>query len=676
MAKKVNNLLKGVAITGATVGGAYIFSDANLVYAMEETSDGTIDVEVTETPTETQVEYVATEETPAETVVETPAESSTETTEETTTETTEETTEETTTETPEETTEETTTETPATLEETATSELASDSQVASETANSESMTDEEIYESESYSLSEEDEELFSNYQSTSESLELTSTSLSETLSEAENTYQSESIAYTEKGYDRFSEEESAKLTELETEINRSAELLDEYRVQSGEAGKSLDNTEYYSVYGNNLAFQIIQYKLILDGEITTDYLYEAGNQLGSKVDGVWEYKTNTCVYSYWNDKGYEFHHFCIKYLKATTQEYVERYFDYVTCDEEGNSLWENNRVKDNTSIVRGINMVEKEPVYDYNRTNGDYYQRVDFVPDEERGTKKGKDWYTQNDLLADITNRTGMAEELASLSELIASMASNNSEFSESVNNSLSESAIASTSRMESLSERTSWSLSASEYKSESLSLSTSEMESATASAENSTSASTSEYTSLSISEAESLSASEAVSLSISEAESLSTSESESVSTSSAESEVAVTTGNSNSGNGTTSSSSGRSAASVSTTNQTAALLNGNADNNGNAGIIEGQLVDNPQNQGNITVNDDQVPLAVVYDEERELADETDEMVTQILDEETPLGMEVVSRTWWNWILIVIGLITGTVVYDKQRKEFLRKTDK
>ena len=38
--KKVNNLLKGVAITGASVGGAAILGDADLVYAYaEETSD-------------------------------------------------------------------------------------------------------------------------------------------------------------------------------------------------------------------------------------------------------------------------------------------------------------------------------------------------------------------------------------------------------------------------------------------------------------------------------------------------------------------------------------------------------------------------------------------------------------------------------------------------------------
>ena len=33
--KKVENLLKGVAITGATVGGASVLGDANLAYAAE-----------------------------------------------------------------------------------------------------------------------------------------------------------------------------------------------------------------------------------------------------------------------------------------------------------------------------------------------------------------------------------------------------------------------------------------------------------------------------------------------------------------------------------------------------------------------------------------------------------------------------------------------------------------
>ena len=53
--KKVHNLLKGVAVTGATVGGASVLGDANLAFAAElgeeqalANADGTIVIEATQ----------------------------------------------------------------------------------------------------------------------------------------------------------------------------------------------------------------------------------------------------------------------------------------------------------------------------------------------------------------------------------------------------------------------------------------------------------------------------------------------------------------------------------------------------------------------------------------------------------------------------------------------------
>ena len=61
--KKVENLLKGVAITGATVGGASVLGDANLAYAAElgeeqaaANAEGVIVLETTQVQAEQVVE--------------------------------------------------------------------------------------------------------------------------------------------------------------------------------------------------------------------------------------------------------------------------------------------------------------------------------------------------------------------------------------------------------------------------------------------------------------------------------------------------------------------------------------------------------------------------------------------------------------------------------------------
>ena len=68
MSKKINDLLKGVAITGAAVGGVSVLGDANIVYASEveevlASPSGVVELEV-------QTEVVETEVAVEETVVE------------------------------------------------------------------------------------------------------------------------------------------------------------------------------------------------------------------------------------------------------------------------------------------------------------------------------------------------------------------------------------------------------------------------------------------------------------------------------------------------------------------------------------------------------------------------------------------------------------------------------
>ena len=78
----------------------------------------------------------------------------------------------------------------------------------------------------------------------------------------------------------------------------------------------------------------------------------------------------------------------------------------------------------------------------------------------------------------------------------------------------------------------------------------------------------------------------------------------------------------------------------------------------------QGLQVADQTNDGLTAIAPDQVPLAVIQD---------DEDLTEIEDEETPLAFtqEELQRAWWYWILIVIGLVTGKTTYDKKKKRFV-----
>jgi hypothetical protein len=69
----------------------------------------------------------------------------------------------------------------------------------------------------------------------------------------------------------------------------------------------------------------------------------------------------------------------------------------------------------------------------------------------------------------------------------------------------------------------------------------------------------------------------------------------------------------------------------------------------------------------NIEIGDEEVPLAVLDDEEDDATVEI-----EIEDEDTPLGAQAqegaIRRLWW-WVLAIIAAITGKTSYDKKNKK-------
>ena len=63
------------------------------------------------------------------------------------------------------------------------------------------------------------------------------------------------------------------------------------------------------------------------------------------------------------------------------------------------------------------------------------------------------------------------------------------------------------------------------------------------------------------------------------------------------------------------------------------------------------------------------MPLSVRLDG-ADLADDFDDDLTAIEDEETPLGIKrsgLGGRVWWYWILIIISAISGKIAKDKRK---------
>ena len=476
MAKKINTILKGVAITGATVGGASILGEADLVYAetVEETSSEAgevfIDYEapadttpsqevamettqqtgqevaqdlglgtpveqatpVTELPQEPSAEQPAGVETPQEPAVEQPA--GVETPQEPVAE------QPAAIETPQEQPEEVATNrrlmaAPRVLM--ATAPAPTDAEVPQEPAETQSeaptLTDEELSESAAASLSEEEELLASTSESQSLSMESTSTSLSEAIVANEADLEAESKAFEESAYSKDGVADKVK------DANEALKTVNAALDAAKANKKNLNGNNFYNDdVGRNLAIEMIKLKFLLDGEVD-----------GSRIDDVF--------YQFYQ-KDYYNNHFVVKYIKDG--EYKERYFDYVTCENNGESIYKGQKPysEDSYDKVFGINVVEKKPVYSdkYKKQtvwgqSFDYVQRDAFEDSKDYTKNKGKEWYTRNQFLSDLATYKGFVDGIDQLGKTVDELKGKASELTDFASTSLAGSLSAAEERAASL---------------------------------------------------------------------------------------------------------------------------------------------------------------------------------------------------------------------------------
>ena len=399
--KKVRSLLKGVAITGASVGGAALLGDADLVYAMEEEAaeivvdttpqtQQTVEAQapaateqVVEAPAPAAVEVAPAPvaETP---VAETPAAEAPAAVAETPTTPVEEAP----VETPAAPVEEAPVEIPATpAEETPAApdedtnndvftilrgayrdesidenelaenkvqikamrkaaplatELTNDTETNAETDASLSDTAEATTVYTEEQISESGASL-----STVES-ELSSTSeqLSTSASEAESEYESYSETMTTTSEDYESKNYNiAKLDKLEDDVKAAKAIETAKREALAAKNKSLD-TDYFEHAGRPLAITMIKYNLVIDGKADPNYI-------------------DSAQIKYYTPDGYDKKHFCTIYL-GTDGQVHEEYYDYVTANARGESLFRWSELSEEDvaagiTIPRGISIENYSP---------------------------------------------------------------------------------------------------------------------------------------------------------------------------------------------------------------------------------------------------------------------------------------------------------------------------
>ena len=572
----------------------------------------------------------------------------------------------------------------------ATPESAAQAAPAATTSSIEEL--EETISSESASVSDAESELLFTSESTSASQSEAIDSMSVAESEAASEYIATSETFITNGYDNAGVAETQqKIAQLEIEEKAQREAIALQRKPA------LSLNEYYIPYGRPLAEAMIEYKLLVEGKI----LY-ANIQNGNLHTG-------------WYGSTYYDKRYVVKWIDLDGN-YNEEYFDYVTVDEFGNSLYKDETHQtdingipheDYAPGVYGINVVQKayavtdtvspkkETFKNVVMPDGSVIAKIvstryefDYTLDDEGKMLKGGDWYTEGTYHSQVSERSEMIKNMNSLASAAEQFSEDANAFSTSVTGSTSGFVQLSQALADFASQLKANSQSLSTYKSESLSASTSDSEMAsTAKAESETAASLS----TSASEAASISASESASVASSESTSTSTSESTSISTStstsssvSASESASVASSQSGSTSASTSASEAASASasvsaseaiesseSITISNAATEYISdaaGRVDTNVAAG--------NTYRQAAVITpidNDARVPLAVldqeILDDDIVDAPANVDVITGIDDDQVARYGELGPNGWAGASLPIIGGLTGLFVAAKRRKE-------
>ncbi len=562
----------------------------------------------------------------------------------------------------------------------ATPESAAQAAPAATTSSIEEL--EETISSESASVSDAESELLFTSESTSASQSEAIDSMSVAESEAASEYIATSETFITNGYDNAGVAETQqKIAQLEIEEKAQREAI------ALQKKPALSMNEYYIPYGRPLAEAMIEYKLLVEGKI----LY-ANIQNGNLHTG-------------WYGNTYYDKRYVVKWIDLDGN-YNEEYFDYVTVDEFGNSLYKDETHQtdingipheDYAPGVYGINVVQKayavtdtvspkkETFKNVVMPDGSVIAKIvstryefDYTLDDEGKMLKGGDWYTEGTYHSQASERSEMITNMNSLASAAEQFSEDANAFATSVTGSTSGFVQLSQTIADLASQVKANSQSLSTYKSESLSASTSDSEMAsTAKAESETaaslSASASEAASISASESASIASSESISTSTSISSSVSASESASVASSQSGSTSASTSASEAASASASVSASEAIEGSESITISNAATeyisdAAGRVDTNVAAG--------NTYRQAAVITpidNDARVPLAVLDQEilEDDIVDAPAnvDVITGIDDDQVARYGELGPNGWAGASLPIIGGLTGLFVAAKRRKE-------
>lgn len=536
------------------------------------------------------------------------------------------------------------------------------------------MTDEEIYASNSTSLSEEEELLLSTSASESESLESTENSLSTGIVNAQSEYNSQLEAYNSLGYN------NSGLSQAESEI-ASLEALSSETVD-GKGHVTLSSLDYYKNVGRPLALAMIKYNMLLEGTIDSTYAFNETDIIDPSGGSVsWKFY----------DGGYDLKHFCLKFVD-TNNNYQERYFDYVTIknDQEGTSIIKpnanQNYTGDYADEVYGINVLEKTPVYNSSQKQLKVYIDVDghwknvkgifTITDEnfnaitdENGNPKTVNVYQRTSFENDSERRQKGLDYYTH--SQCGSNVTERSELSDALSNLTTEIKSLTSQLSEVVS-------SASASMIDSASASTARAGSLSASADASTSASTQKSDSLSTSKSESAASASA---SESAANSASTASSESSSVSASESaSVASSQSASTSASIKASESESASVSDSESTLGSESITISNVASDYRADVTNRINTDNAVRDnysGNVVLrpidNNEIVPLAVLDDfvggEDLGTIPDNVDVITGIEDGDVAKFGEMGQNTWLGVSLPVIGGLTSLFGIGKLKKE-------